>query len=138
MGKLFFRVFMGIHVFLYRLTGGQLGGKVQGLKVLILTTTGRKTGTAHSAPLGHFEYDGGYVIVGSNGGADSHPAWFYNLKSNPRAVVQIDDRRMDVSAEVAGPDERRQLWARLVERAPGYAHYAKNTRREIPIVILRP
>jgi F420H(2)-dependent quinone reductase len=138
MVNLFFRVFTGIHAFFYRFTGGKLAGKVQGLRVLLLTTTGRKTGKARTTPLGHFEYDGGYVIIASYAGFDTHPAWFLNLKSNPRATIQVGNNRLDVLAEIAGPDKRAQLWAQLIELAPGYAGYATKTNREIPIVILRP
>lgn len=138
MVKLFFRVFAGIHVFFYRLTGGKLASKVQGLRVLLLTTTGRKTGKVRTTPLGHFEHDGGYVIIGSNAGLDTHPAWFHNLKSNPHATIQIGDKRLAVSAEIVGPDKRSQLWAQLIELAAGYADYAKKTSREIPLVLLRP
>lgn len=139
--KLFFtifRFFLVIYVFLYRLTGGRFGSRVQGLPVLLLTTTGRKTGKRRTTPLGYLEYDGGYVVTGSNAGFDTHPAWFHNLTSNARATIEIGDRRFDVSAERAGSDERGRLWARLIEQAPGYAAYAQRTRREIPMVILRP
>ena len=136
MVKSLFRRFLALHVFLYRLTGGKFGGKVQGLRVLLLTTTGRKTGKKRTTPLGYFEHDGGYVIIGSNAGFDTHPAWFHNLKGNPHATVEVNDRQFEASAEVVGPDERGQLWARLVEIAPAYANYANKTSREIPLVTL--
>lgn len=129
---------MAIAVFLYRLTDGKFGGRVQGLRVLLLTTTGRKTAKKRTTPLGYFEDDGSYVIIGSNAGFETHPAWFLNLKSNPRATIQVKDRQFQVNAEIAGPEKRGRLWARLIELAPGYANYAKRTRREIPLVILRP
>jgi F420H(2)-dependent quinone reductase len=127
-----------IHFFLYRLTSGKFGGAVRGTPILLLTTTGRKTGQKRTLPLGYFEHDGGYVIIGSNRGMDTHPAWFHNLKSNPCAAVQVKDRQFEVRAEVAGPEKRSQLWARLMEVAPSYADYTKTTRREIPLAILRP
>jgi deazaflavin-dependent oxidoreductase (nitroreductase family) len=138
MSKPFFRVFTGIHGFFYRLTGGRIAGKVQGLRVLLLTTTGRKTGKLRTTPLGHFEQAGGYVIIGSNAGSDHHPDWFLNLKGNPHATILVGDNRLHVNAEITGPDKRSQLWAQLIELAPGYAGYATKTNREIPVVILRP
>jgi deazaflavin-dependent oxidoreductase (nitroreductase family) len=135
---LLFRVFLWIHVSLYRLTRGKFAGQIQGLGVLILTTTGRKTGKARVTPLGHFEHDGGYVVIGSNGGSDAYPSWFLNLKNNPRATIQVNDQCIEVTAEITGPETRGQLWAQLIDRAPGYAAYAKKTSREIPVVILRP
>jgi F420H(2)-dependent quinone reductase len=138
MAKPFFRVFTGKHGFFYWLTGGRFAGKVQGLQVLLLTTTGRKTGKLRTTPLGHFEQDGGYVIIGSNAGSDHHPDWFLNLKSNPHATIQVGNNRFNVNAEITGPDKRGQLWTQLIELAQGYAGYATKTNREIPIVILRP
>ena len=138
MVKSLFRRFLALYVFLYRLTGGKFGGKVQGLRVLLLTTTGRKTGKKRTTPLGYFEHDGGYVIIGSNAGFDTHPAWFHNLKGNPHATVEVNDKQFEANAEIVGPDERGQLWARLIEAAPAYANYANKTSREIPLVALRP
>jgi deazaflavin-dependent oxidoreductase (nitroreductase family) len=138
MVKSLFRGFLGIYVLLYRLTGGKFGGKVQGLAVLLLTTTGRKTGQPRTTPLGYLKAEGKYVIIGSNAGSDKHPAWFHNLRNNPHAKIQINDRTLEVSAEPVGPDRRGQLWARMVEIAPAYANYAKKTSREIPLVLLHP
>ena len=132
-----FKIIMAISVFLYRLTGGKVGGKVQGLQVLLLSTIGRKTGKRRTTPLGYFEHDGGYVIIGSNAGFDTHPAWFHNLRSNPQATIQVKDKQFEVRAEIAEPEERDKLWARLMELAPSYANYAKRTSRVIPLVILR-
>jgi deazaflavin-dependent oxidoreductase (nitroreductase family) len=136
--KSFFRIFMALHIFFYRLTSGKFGGKVQGLPVLLLTTRGRKTGKMRTIPLGYFKEDGGYVITASNAGFDTHPAWYHNLRSNPRATIEINDQRYEVRAEIAADGQRDQLWTRLITLAPGYANYEKRTSRKIPLVILRP
>jgi F420H(2)-dependent quinone reductase len=133
-----FRFFMAIYVFLYRLTGGKFGRQVQGLPVLLLTTIGRKTGKKRITPLGYFEDDGSYVITATNAGFDTHPAWFHNLKSHPQVALQIGSKQWTAIAELANPTLRQQLWAKFVERAPGYGAYEKRTTREIPIVLLRP
>lgn len=138
MVNLFFRTFTRIHIFFYRLTGGKFAGKVQGLQVLLLMTTGRKTGKIRTTPLGHFEYGGGYVIIASNAGFDTYPAWFHNLKSNPQATIQVGNEWLDVKAEIAEADMRNQLWAQLIKLSPSYANYAARTRREIPMIILHP
>lgn len=138
MGKIFFRIFTNIHVFFYRLTRGKLAGKVQGLQVLLLTTTGRKTGKQRTTPLGHFMDGDGYVIIASNAGFDSHPDWYHNLKSSPRVTIEVNKQRINVQANIAAAKKRNQLWERLVKLAPGYAGYAKRTRRVIPMIILRP
>ncbi len=138
LGKSIFRGFLGIFVSLYRLTGGRFGGSMQGLSVLLLTTTGAKTGKVRTVPLGYFEADGPPVIIGSNAGADTHPGWYFNLKRNPRATVEIGDKRLDMSAQIAEQARRDQLWARLVELSPAYGNYAKKTSRVIPLVELLP
>lgn len=137
MGKSIVKIFLAAHVFLYRLTGGKFGGKVRGLPVLLLTTRGRKSGKARTTPLGYFQEDGGYVITASNSGADTHPAWFFNLRSDPHATIEVNDQRFAVGAEIAGPEKRSDLWTKLLALAPGYADYARKTQREIPLVILR-
>jgi F420H(2)-dependent quinone reductase len=136
--KAFFRTFLSLFVWLYQRTNGKFGGKIQGLAVLLLTTTGRRTGKKRTTPLGYFEQDGYYVITASNAGSDSHPAWFYNLKSHPQVMLQIRDKQLTAIAEPANPTLRQQLWAELVKRAPGYGAYEKRTTREIPIVLLQP
>jgi len=137
----FFKIlkpFMAIYVSLYRLTGGRFGGKVQGLPVLLLTTIGRKTGKKRTTPLGYFENDGYYVVTASNAGFNTHPAWFYNLKSHPKVEFQIGNKQLTGMAEPATSALRQQLWDELVKRAPGYGAYEKRTTREIPVVRLRP
>ena len=136
--KALFRSLLSIFVFLYQRTGGKIGGHMQGLRVLLLTTTGRKTGKKRTTPLGYFEHDGSYVIIASNAGFDTHPAWFHNLRSNPQVALQIQDKQLAAIAEPAAPELRKQLWAKLVELAPGYQAYEKRTTREIPLIILRP
>lgn len=127
-----------MHIFLYRLSGGRVGNRVSGMTVLLLTTTGRKTGKKRTTPLGYFVEDGAYVIIASGGGSDRHPAWFHNLKSNPQVTIQVGSKQMTAVAEPADPEMRQQLWAKLLTIAPGYGSYEKRTTREIPVVILRP
>ena len=133
-----FRFFLAINVFLYRLTGGKFGNRVQGLPVLLLTTLGRKTGKKRITPLGYIEHDDSYVITATNAGFNTQPAWFHNLKSHPQVELQIGNQQLTAIAEVANPALRQQLWTNFVERAPGYGAYEKRTTREIPIVLLRP
>jgi F420H(2)-dependent quinone reductase len=136
--KLMFRVMVPVMVFLYRLAGGRIGGKVQGLPVLLLTTTGRKSGKPRTVPLGYLRDGSTYVIIASSGGLPRHPAWFFNLQSHPEATIQAKEVQVQVRAELANPEKKRELWARLLEVAPGYANYQKRTSRDIPMVILHP
>jgi deazaflavin-dependent oxidoreductase (nitroreductase family) len=111
---------------------------MRGFKVLLLTTTGRKSGKTRTAPLGRFDYDGGYLVVASNAGLPTHPAWYYNLKSNPRVTVQVLDQVMPATAEVLSGEARAQAWRQVIATAPSYAAYEKRTTREIPLILLRP
>jgi deazaflavin-dependent oxidoreductase (nitroreductase family) len=138
MGKQFFKFMTSLFVSLYRLTKGRIGGSMAGLGVLLLTTTGRKSGKEWTTPLGYFEDNGTYVITASNAGGERNPAWFYNLQSNPQVTIQIKDKQLTAIAEPANPDKRNELWARLLAIAPGYENYVKRTSRVIPMVILKP
>ncbi len=106
--------------------------------MLLLTTTGRKTGRRRTTPLLYVEEGDRYVVVASAGGAPSHPAWYLNLRSNPAATIQVGGRQLAVRAETAGLEERARLWPRLMQMWPKYDGYQAKTRREIPIVILAP
>ena len=78
------------------------------------------------------------MVTASNGGRQRHPGWFYNARSNPQVTIQVQDTQLSAVAEVAGPEKRKELWARLLSIAPFYAGYEKRASREIPMVILRP
>ncbi len=132
------KIFSSIHVFLYRLSRGRIGSRMAGLKVLLLTTTGRKSGRQRTTTLGFLEEDGDYVVIASNGGSDQNPGWYYNLIANPRVTIQVHDKVMPVTAAVADAAERARLWQKLLQVAPGYQDYEKRTTREIPLVLLRP
>jgi F420H(2)-dependent quinone reductase len=136
--KLMLKVMLPVMAFLYRSTGGFIGGKVQGLPVLLLTTTGRKSGKPRTVPLGYLRDGSTYVIIASYGGMPRNPAWFFNLQSHPEATIQAKKVQVQVRAELANPEKKRELWAHLLEVAPGYANYQKRTSRDIPMVILHP
>jgi F420H(2)-dependent quinone reductase len=132
------KLWMAVHVGIYRLSGGKFGGNMSGSKVLLLTTTGRKSGKIHTVPLGCFDHKDGYVIVASNSGQPTHPAWYHNLKSNHQVTVQVFDKVISVTAEVLSGEARKQAWQQVIATAPSYANYEKQTTREIPVVLLRP
>jgi len=105
--------------------------------VLLLITTGRKTGKQRSTPLLYLEDGGGYAIAASNGGTSGHPAWWLNLEADPEAKVEIGGKKIRVRAEKAMGEERRRLWERLAGMYPAYEGYQRRTDRKIPIVHLR-
>jgi deazaflavin-dependent oxidoreductase (nitroreductase family) len=137
--RLLFSAFVKVHVALYRASGGRVGGRLgKGVPVLLLTSTGRKTGRRRTTPLLYVEEGDRYVVVASVGGAPSHPAWYLNLRSKPAATIQVGRRKLAVRAETAGLEERARLWPRLTQMWPQYDDYQAKTRREIPVVILAP
>jgi deazaflavin-dependent oxidoreductase (nitroreductase family) len=125
------------HVQRYRATGGEDGYEwKKGTTILLLTTTGRKSGNPYTAPLIFREHDGEYVVVASKGGAAEAPDWFKNLEADPNVEVQVKDRVFAARARVADPDEKATLWPLMVEVWPDYAEYQKKTDRQIPVVVL--
>ena len=132
------KVMSGINLFWYRLTGGIVGGSFGGRPILLLSTTGRKSGRPRTMPLQYLEDGENMVVVASNGGNSWHPAWWLNLERNPQAEVQVGNKRMRVNAEKAEGEERERLWLLLVEMYSGYEGYQKTANREIPVVVLRP
>jgi proline iminopeptidase len=125
------------HVRLYEETDGDVGYIWrEGATILILTTTGRKTGEQHSTPL-IFAQDGdNAVIVASKGGAPEHPGWYRNLTKTPEVGVQIKGDRFRARARDATGEERERLWRRMNEIWPHYDEYQTKTDREIPVVVL--
>lgn len=126
------------HAFWYQVSGGLIGRSLFGAPILLLTVTGRKSGRTHTTPLIYLQDGDSFVIVGSVGGSDKHPAWFLNLRAKPDAEVLVGRTKTSVRAEVANDEERARLWPQLVKLYSNYDEYQKKTSRQIPVVILRP
>jgi len=128
------------HRVLLKLSGGRVGWDAMGMPVLALTTTGRKSGQARTAMLTAPLVEGDtYVIVASRGGDDTHPAWFLNLRDEPRVGVVIKGGASETRiARVATPEERARMWPLITRRYRNYAGYQRRTEREIPLVLLEP
>ena len=126
------------HLAVHRLTRGRALGSVAGMPVLLLTTTGRRSGKARTTPLTFFRDGADLVVIASNGGADRPPDWSVNLERNPRAAVEIGTDRLLVSARTATEEERERLWRTVTATYSGYARYQERTKRPIPIVLLTP
>lgn len=125
------------NVFLYRVSGGRLGGKFpSGAPILLLTTIGRKSGKPRTLPLLYLEDGEQLVIVASKGGHDHHPLWYLNLVANPEVKVQVGKQHREMRAETASEPDRERLWPQLVEMYKGYGKYEKRTDRNIPVVVL--
>ena len=136
MANFFEKSFIQLHVNLYRWSGGRVMGSVGGTPVLLLTTTGRKSGKQRTTPLGYFADGQDYIVVASNGGRPARPAWYLNLTQTPQVTVQIKGQMMKANASTVGEGERDVLWKKIAAAAPVYAPYAA-PERAIPLVRLR-
>jgi deazaflavin-dependent oxidoreductase (nitroreductase family) len=127
-------------VFAHALTGGRAyaGNETSPAGFLKLTTTGRKTGQARTVELLYMRDGPRYVVTASNAGRQRNPGWYFNVQSTPQVTLHVHGRELPALAQVASPEQRRVLWARLLEIAPFYGGYERRVTREIPMVILTP
>ena len=127
-----------IHRTMLKLSGGKLGWRVGGMKVLELTTTGRRSGTPRTVMLtSPVQVGSTLVIVASRGGDDAHPAWFLNLRDDGEVKVAMNGApARPMRARIATTAERAELWPKVVAAAKNYAGYQRKTEREIPLVLL--
>ena len=124
------------HVRRYQQTGGAEGHDWQGTTILLLTTTGRRSGKPYTTPLIYQEDHGNPVVVASKSGDPADPDWFLNLRANPEVQVQVRDDQFTARARVATPEEKPPLWKKMTATWPDYDEYQSKTDREIPVVIL--
>jgi deazaflavin-dependent oxidoreductase (nitroreductase family) len=126
------------HVRRYRETNGEVGYVWNGAHILLLTTTGRRSGQPRTSAL-IFGRDGAdYLVVASQGGAPTHPNWYLNLVESPAAEIQVRAEHVTVIARAASPDEKPRLWKVMTEVWPNYDVYQTRTDRDIPVVVLTP
>jgi deazaflavin-dependent oxidoreductase (nitroreductase family) len=123
---------------LYRLSGGRVGGKVGRAPVLLLTTTGRKSGQQRTAPVVYLADGENVVLINTNAGNAKIPAWSLNLKANPEGEVEVGRRRYPVRARVAEGVEREDLWRKHVEQYAGFDDYKLQMTREPSVFVLEP
>lgn len=124
------------HVRRYQETDGQEGHDWNGTVVLIVTTTGRKSGKERSSALIYQPYGDAYLVVASKGGADTPPAWYLNLEANPEVTVQVEGDRFAATARTATAEEKPDMWSVMTKAWPQYDEYQTKTDREIPVVVL--
>jgi deazaflavin-dependent oxidoreductase (nitroreductase family) len=117
----------------FRDNEGKVGGMFEHLRLLLLTSIGAKTGNTHTSPVAYFKDGDDWLIIASAGGADSHPNWYYNLKANPKARIEIGAETLDALATEVTGDDRDRLYAGVVEQAPQFGEYELNTARKIPM-----
>ena len=131
-----FKAVTTAHIALFRATDGKLGGNLLKMPVLLLTTTGRKSGQKRTNPLTYFTEGDDIILVASKGGHPKHPAWYLNLTANPEVEVEEKGRKRTMKARTATDEEKARLWPRITSTYKGYADYQERTERQIPVVIL--
>jgi deazaflavin-dependent oxidoreductase (nitroreductase family) len=120
----------------FRANKGKVGGMFEGKDMLLLHTTGRKSGKEHVVPLQYFDVHGTKVIVGSAGGSDKDPAWYLNLLAQPEVSIEQGTGTRQVKAMPIQEPERSHLWEHVVKQDPGFGEYPKKTSRVIPLMAL--
>ena len=138
MRRRLFKFVVGIHTTIYRLTGGRVGVSIGGMRMLILTTIGRRSGKAHKVPLGYIMDGDSYVVIASYGGSPRNPDWYLNIECQRRVFVQVNGYRISGTAKIADTDARERLWTQLVAKAPLYQKYQDRTTSQIPMILLTP
>ena len=120
----------------FRNNDGHVGGPFENIPLLLLHTTGVKSGADRVSPLAYRREGEAYVVFGSKGGAPTMPDWIYNVTANPKVSIEVGTERFDAVARIAEGDERERIWTEQKAEFPGFAAYEKATTRIIPVVIL--
>ncbi len=122
----------------FRENAGVVGGPFEGMKLLILHTTGAKTGKERVNPVATMKENGYYVIIASKGGAPDNPDWYHNLVANPKISVEVGTETFEARAEVTEEPERSELYSKMADEYPGFKEYEQKTERVIPVIKLKP
>jgi deazaflavin-dependent oxidoreductase (nitroreductase family) len=120
----------------FRANGGKVGGPFAGANLLLLHTTGAKSGRRRVNPLAYRRDGDHFVIFGSKGGAPTNPDWFHNLRAHPSATVEVGTEQFDVTARITAAAERERLWTETKREIPAFGEYEHKTDRQIPVVVL--
>jgi deazaflavin-dependent oxidoreductase (nitroreductase family) len=122
----------------FRAHQGRVGGQFEGAPLLLLHSTGARSGEERVNPMMYQAVGSGFAVFASKAGADTNPDWYHNLRAHPRARVEVGTETVEVTARVLDPDEREPVWQEQKARYPGFADYEAKTERVIPVVLLEP
>ncbi|QIG42200.1 nitroreductase family deazaflavin-dependent oxidoreductase [Nocardioides anomalus] len=122
----------------FRANGGEVGGQFEGAPLLLLHSTGARSGEERVHPMMYQAVGSAYAVFASKAGADTNPAWYHNLLAHPEATIEVGTETVAVTARELGPEEREPVWETQKERYPGFADYERKTDRVIPVVLLEP
>ncbi len=120
----------------FRANGGKVGGPFEGRPLLLLHTTGARTGQARTNPVVYMADGDGFVIFASKAGAPTNPDWYHNLIAHPDVTIEVGTQTLSVRARVTGGHEREELWTRQVKLIPAFEEYQRKTERAIPVIVL--
>jgi deazaflavin-dependent oxidoreductase (nitroreductase family) len=120
----------------FRANEGKVGGIFAGAPLLLLTTTGARSGQPRVAPLAYTTDNGRWVVIASKGGAPTHPDWFYNLRANPEVRVEVGTESFPAQATIVKGAERQRLFDQMAAKMPNFAEYQRNTVRQLPVIVL--
>jgi len=138
MNKFFLKTFMAMNTFAIRVSRGRIGSQLGTQTILLLHTTGQRSGRRFVTPIAYFYTEGFYFLVGSNWGKERNAGWYYNLLAQPHTILEVKGNKIPVEASQAEGAEYDWLWNYAIEHHPPYQHYKEMTKRHIPIVILKP
>ena len=138
MSMLYFKVFMTVQAFVFRITGGRLMGKLRGMDICVVKTTGAKSGKIRYIPLMLVPYEEGVILVASMGGAPANPSWYWNIKAHPEVLVYLEGKNLDLVAEQVSDDKKAELWSLICSFYPPYDDYQKKTESNIPVFNCQP
>jgi deazaflavin-dependent oxidoreductase (nitroreductase family) len=120
----------------FRANGGKVGGNFEGAPLLLLHSTGAKSGQERVSPMMYQAVGDSFAVFASKAGADTNPDWFHNLKANPEASAEVGTETIELTARVLDPEEREPIWEKQKADYPGFADYETKTDRVIPVVLL--
>jgi deazaflavin-dependent oxidoreductase (nitroreductase family) len=120
----------------YRANGGKVSGMFAGAPLLLLTTTGARSGQPRVAPLAYTTDNDRLVVIASKGGAPTHPDWFYNVRSNPDVTVELGAEAFPARATILQGAERQRLFDQMAAQMSNFAEYQRNTTRQLPVIVL--
>jgi F420H(2)-dependent quinone reductase len=137
LGDTLMKGFRNLHVFLYHISSGKIGGSVIGSPVLLLTTIGRKSGQPRTVPLAYVRHNDEYLITASAAGADKNPVWLANIEHNPNVKIEVAGKTLNAKALITTGDERTQLYELFKKQGSNFVEYETKTTRKIPVIRLQ-
>ena len=129
---------MTIQALVFRLSGGRLMNKIRGMDVCVVKMKGAKSGKFRNIPLMLVPYEEGVILVASMGGADIHPSWYWNLKTNPEILVYLNRKKLNLIATQINDEKKAELWPLICSCYPHYDSYQNKTERNIPVFNCQP